>query len=249
MLVKCAIQNAVVDSVAEQLARLRLDAKALKLLTGYLDASPPGPDFAAVLRMEQKGFLEWYIQAVRDGDLAAIQRLLDELHGSPEETPPDWKQWIPAGKATPDTARQFSRQLEELDASYARLIDAAGLPPSEFEVRASAEAKKLAEARNPFSAFTQLPAVLASARYVSARAETRLLMLRAAVAVVQVGPEKLKDFKDPYGSGPFEYRILESGFELKSQFLYEGKPVTLTVGGGWAVNQRDGSAGSTGNSS
>lgn len=71
----------------------------------------------------------------------------------------------------------------------------------------------------------------ARARNISAKAETLMLMLRAAAAGVLEGPEKLKDFKDPYGSGPFEYRALQSGFELKSVLLYEGNPVTLTAGG------------------
>ena len=216
------------DAVSEHLAAL--DAKALKMLTGQLDALPQPPDFAAVLRVERKDYLGWYIQSVRGGDLAATQKLLDELQGSQEQVPPGWKQWIPAGKATPETARQFSRQLEELDASYERLIDAAGLPLPEFAERVSADTKKLAETRNPFAVAWALPAI-ARARYISTKSETLLLMLRAAAAVVLEGSEKIKDFKDPYGSGPFQYRALQSGFELKSELLVEGKPITLTVGG------------------
>jgi hypothetical protein len=127
-------------------------------------------------------------------------------------------------------AKQFARQLEELDASYQRLIDAAGLPLAEFQGRVSVEAEKLDEAQNPFAAFTQLSAI-SNTRCSDAQAETLLLMLRAAAAVVQVGPDRLKDFKDPYGSGPFRYRALQGGFELKSALIVEGKPVTLTVGG------------------
>jgi hypothetical protein len=234
MLVKCAIQNDAVSAVSEHLAGLALDAKALKMLTDQLNASQQRPDFAPALRMEQKACLGWWIERVRGGDLAATQKMLDELRAAQpngaqqeKEVPPDW---ISAGKATPEMAQQFARQLEELDASYQRLIDAAGLPLAEFQERVSVEAKKLAEARNPFAALTQL-SVFARARYVSAKAETLLLMLRAAAAIVLEGPDKLKDFKDPYGSGPFEYRALQSGFELKSELLYDGKPVTLTVGG------------------
>jgi hypothetical protein len=71
----------------------------------------------------------------------------------------------------------------------------------------------------------------AGSRYDSAKTETSMLMLRAAAAIVQEGPDKLKDFKDPYRSGPFGYRALQGGFELKSALVVEGKPVTLTVGG------------------
>ena len=44
------------------------------------------------------------------------------------------------------------------------------------------------------------------------------------------GPETLRDIPDPFGAAPFEYRALDRGFELKSKLLYEGQPVTLTVG-------------------
>ena len=193
LLVKAAIQFAAVDAVSERLAGL--DEKALKALIDQLDASPQRPDFGATLRGERNDCLGWYIQSVRGGDLAATQRLLDELHGSQEQIPPDWMDWFPAGRATPEMAQQFSRQLEELDASYQRLIDAAGLPLPEFAERVSVETKKLTETRNPFSVAWALPAI-ARARYISAKAETLLLMLRAAAAIVLEGPEKVKDFKE-----------------------------------------------------
>jgi hypothetical protein len=59
-----------------------------------------------------------------------------------------------------------------------------------------------------------------------------MVLFQAALAVVQGGPDKLKDIKDPFGDGPFEYRTLDKGFELKSKLLYQDKPVTLTVGQG-----------------
>ena len=43
-------------------------------------------------------------------------------------------------------------------------------------------------------------------------------------------PDKLKDIKDPFANGPFEYRPLAKGFELKSKLLFRDQPVTLTVG-------------------
>ena len=57
-----------------------------------------------------------------------------------------------------------------------------------------------------------------------------MAMLLASVAVVESGPEALKDIKDPFGDGPFEHRALDKGFELQSKLTYEGKPVTLTIG-------------------
>jgi hypothetical protein len=52
----------------------------------------------------------------------------------------------------------------------------------------------------------------------------------AAVAVANDGPEKLKEIPDPVVGGPFEYRKLDDGFELKSKLVIDDKPVTLTIG-------------------
>ena len=59
-----------------------------------------------------------------------------------------------------------------------------------------------------------------------------MALFKAALAVVKGGPDKLKDIKDPFGDGPFEYRALDKGFELKSKLLFKGQPVMLTVGKG-----------------
>ena len=67
---------------------------------------------------------------------------------------------------------------------------------------------------------------------VRRRAQAQRLLLKAAMAVVQGGQKKLKDVKDPFGDGPFEYRDLGKGFELKSKLIFRGQPVTLTAGQG-----------------
>ncbi len=62
------------------------------------------------------------------------------------------------------------------------------------------------------------------------RAQTQRELFKAALAVVQGGPDSLKNFRDPFGNGPFEYRRLDQGFELRSSLVVNGMPVTLTVG-------------------
>ena len=59
-----------------------------------------------------------------------------------------------------------------------------------------------------------------------------MALFKAALGVVAGDADKLKDFKDPFGDGPFEYRSLEKGFELKSKLLFKGQPVILTFGSG-----------------
>ena len=62
------------------------------------------------------------------------------------------------------------------------------------------------------------------------RATTQSALFRAAIAIVQGGPERVTDTKDPSGEASFEYRALDKGFELKSKLLYKGQPVSLVVG-------------------
>ncbi len=62
------------------------------------------------------------------------------------------------------------------------------------------------------------------------RADARLALLKAAIAVVQHGPDAMKETKDPFGDGPFEYKATDGGFELKSKLLFRDQPVTLAVG-------------------
>ena len=44
------------------------------------------------------------------------------------------------------------------------------------------------------------------------------------------GQGALAKHPDPFGQGPFEYKVLPQGFELRSKLTIDGKPVTLTVG-------------------
>lgn len=58
----------------------------------------------------------------------------------------------------------------------------------------------------------------------------QLQMLRAAIAVQRHGPEALKDYPDPSGDGPFEYRKRTDGFELVPKFKYITQPMSIKVG-------------------
>ena len=57
-------------------------------------------------------------------------------------------------------------------------------------------------------------------------------LFRAALAVANGGPDKLKEaqYRDPFGTGPFEYRARPQGFELVAKLTVRGEPVKLTVG-------------------
>ena len=132
------------------------------------------------------------------------------------------------------TVAEATKAIEGLMPVYDRLGELLELPYAEFEAKYPAfkdetkAAQPLAEVIVP-----DVHQLLAKER----RSQARLAMLLAAVAVAESGSDKLNEFRDPFGEGPFEYRPLEHGFEMKSKLLYEGQPVTLTVGARKTKNQ------------
>src|SRR5262249_47277332 len=137
------------------------------------------------------------------------------------------------------TFEEAAHLLEDLLPVYDELARLLALPWKEFDeqypqfVKKAKAAKPLCDfvlpsAANPVSSFILPPMDKIVAR--ERRYQAQFALFKAALAVVQGGPDKLKDIKDPFGDGPFEYRALDKGFELKSKLLYNERPVTLTVG-------------------
>jgi hypothetical protein len=83
-------------------------------------------------------------------------------------------------------------------------------------------------AENPYSSMV-LPALK---RVCEVRDKNKAIwaLFRAAIIVSRDGIERLPDLKDPFGDGPFKYKKTPTGFRLRSQLVYRGKQVELTVG-------------------
>jgi hypothetical protein len=62
------------------------------------------------------------------------------------------------------------------------------------------------------------------------RSRAQVALFKAAIDVVEGGPGTLKGTNDPFGDGPFEYRALDKGFELRSKLVVRGQPVALVIG-------------------
>jgi hypothetical protein len=141
----------------------------------------------------------------------------------------------------PDAKRdieKYSRErlmaaAKELQGVYDKLVEAVILPPAETkqaEQRLIANSALEEPARGLVRAL--VPAI-GAARNVEAAHQTRLALLRAAIAVAQDGPEAIKkdSHRDPFGTGPFEYTKAEGGFTLESSLKdRQGKTVALTAG-------------------
>jgi hypothetical protein len=125
------------------------------------------------------------------------------------------------------TFEQAVKALEEILPLYDELAKIAALPWKEFDAQYQKFAAK-SKAASPLAGVL-LPAM---GNYVAShqRYQARVALFKAAVAVVQDGPDKLQRMPDPFGDGPFEYRAVDNGFELKSKLVFREHAVTLTVG-------------------
>lgn len=218
LLVRYVIEDTVVDLVAPYIPELK---------TPYSESVSIFETLPAEVPMSQT--------ILTERDFIAVW-LIKHLQGAEQAKKGSWKAiWtqIFSDTDTPDSIKQIAtldeaqKMLEDLVPVYDKLKTIVALPKAEFDAQYT-EFKQTATAANPLAS-ALLPAV---DKFLGQeqRNQARMAMLSAAIIVAQEGPNKMKDIKDPFGSGPFEYQALEKGFELKSALIVEGKPVTLTLG-------------------
>jgi hypothetical protein len=224
-LVAPRIEAMAIEAAAPYLSELESALSAVA--SAVLDAPTTGATLPEMVLMEKQIGPIWLI-----GELKAAERRQpgswqgpwNEVFEAPEE-----------GVANP--GREAARAIKTLDQAlkaledtlpwYDRLAEVAALPREGFDERYP-ELVSRAKAASPVGGLL-LPALDRMVE-VRRRGQAQKSLFKAAVAVVQGGPERLKDVKDPFGDGPFEYRALEKGFELKSRLIFRGQPVTLTAG-------------------
>ena len=218
LLVQYAIEGLVVDLVAPIVPELKTPyAKALALHEGL----PSAATLQQGIGIEQKYMAQW-----------AIKKLKEEERRERGAGLKLWRTFL-EGSDVPDPIRQIQsldevlKMAEEGLPVYEQLAKLLALPKDQFDAQYP-EFKEKTKATNPL--FSLLLPAVDQVRAKEFRNQARAAMLLAATAVAESGPEKLKEIKDPFGTGPFEYRVLDPGFELKSKLLFEGQPVTLTVG-------------------
>jgi hypothetical protein len=203
LLVQYAIENRAIDTLAKYLPDLN-DA-AQRHLAARLNALPRGGSFKAGMRAEKEIFIGGSIRQFKEGrhfSEPVVGALLRAAGGLKD--PVTW--------------------IEEVGKFYEDVIQLPPLPRDQFLKRVNDLSSKLAD--NPFGKLL-LPAC-DKVYEAGERNQAKRAMLQAALAVVKNGPEALKTIRDPFGEGPFEYRALKHGFELKSQL--KGPPMTLVVG-------------------
>ncbi len=226
-LVAIRMETIAIEAAAAYLPELK--ALLPELASAVEDSSLMGATLAEMVLIEKKIGPMWLIRELK----SAEQR-------EPGSWRAVWKDVLEApgekGADADETRARTIKTYEEALAAvndllplYDLLAHIVTLPPGAFDAQFADFASR-AKTSNPLAGFflPNMDKVAESHR----RSEARRSLFKAAIAVVQNGPDALKTIKDPFGDGPFEYRALEKGFELKSKFIAHGQPVTLAVGHG-----------------
>lgn len=218
LVVRYVLEGMVVDLVAPYVGEIKAPATHLSEMYGEL---PPAQTVSEAILHEKRFMLSSILKQLRDAEQrkAGGWRDLWKLLIESPETPESLKKI--------NSLDQVTKLMDELLPIYDDVAKLTTLPKAEFDAQYPALQKK-SKSANPM-AEALLPAIdkLLAKEH---RNRVRMEMLLTAIAVAQEGPDYLKQTKDPFGTGPFEYRALDKGFELKSKLLFEDKPVTLTVG-------------------
>lgn len=218
LLVQYAIEGATVDLVAPYVPELKASYAQSMQLFGEL---PQAATLQQAVFTEKKFICEWIVAKLQDEE--------QRKKGAALEL---WKKFLD-GPAVPESLKknmsleEILAQVASLAPAYDQLAKLVVLPKGEFDAQYPRFLQKT-EAEIPLAKvlLPNLHNIIAK----SNRNQARFAMLLAAIAVAEGGAEKLHDLKDPFGTGPFEYRKLENGFELKSKLIFEDQPVTLQVG-------------------
>jgi len=221
VLVRLAIEGFVIDAIAPYAPEIKASYKQSK---AAFDSLPPAATLLQTIGTEKKYMAGWiithlkYEEGRRPGAWREFWKGL--LSGDGETKIPDSvKNLTSVGEAI--------KMVEDLLPVYDELAHYLSLPNEQFDKEYPAFKEKT-KAAQPFAGVL-LPAI-DQIRGKEQRGQARLEMLLAGIAVAEGGPDKLKEIKDPFGTGPFEYQALDKGFELKSKLMFEGQPVTLKIG-------------------
>jgi len=218
ILVGTGLEGVVVDVVAPYVPDLKAShAQAVAMF----DALPRASRLDESILLEKDYMARWI-----------IRKLKEEEQRQPGAGQKLWNNFV-LGSSVADSVKDIKdvneaiRLTEGLLPLYDDLARYVALPNDRFAAEYPAFKEKT-KADNAVAGLL-LPAI-DNIRAKQQRHQARMAMLLAGVAFVEGGAEKLNQIKDPFGSGPFEYKALDQGFELKSKLLYEGQPVTLVIG-------------------
>jgi hypothetical protein len=218
LLVRYLLEGMVVDLVAPYVPQIKASHSQA---VAMFDAMSEAATLQQAVVAERKYMAEWIIRKIREEEQRKPGAGLELWHKFLDGD--SLSDSIQRGK----TAERAIQLMTDTLPVYDQLAVLLALPNDQFEAQYPAFKQKTKD-DNPLAA-TLLPSI-DKIRAKEQLSEARMAMLLAAIAFVEGGADKLKAIKDPFGDGPFEYRALDQGFELRSKLQFEGKPVSLVVG-------------------
>jgi hypothetical protein len=249
MLVGVAIESVFAATSLEHLQQM--DPATLDALQSGLDHIPPRPTWKAILAQDSRRLDEWFIpQFAATSDSEAWKATLRKMY--PDAPVSDSASNLPpkSPKGKPDSPKvQQEARPEEPQASVLierfgtrealvshlkeghKLLDELAQfpfpPPGTPSPQLMAKIDEMAK-RSPL--FRDYCSLSANSYSLYSRGAVRFQLLRAAIAVQRHGREALKDYPDPSGDGPFEYRKRKEGFELVAKLKSHLGPLSVKVG-------------------
>jgi hypothetical protein len=219
------IEHRAIEALANDLPRL--DSGMLANLRRRLDALPAFRSQATMLRTDEQRSFDWFVRKVEGAkDKESLVTLLSGIsasEGSGRDPAAEARAFL---DACGGSSRGVLELAEKVRPCFERIAKKMDLPLDQFEKEFEREAMN--QAGNPvFKVF--FPA-LTNCRRAQARAEVRRALFSAALDVRRSDRSVLKDHPDPVVGGSFEYVDFPGGFELRSKFEQDGKPLTLTIG-------------------
>lgn len=215
IMVETGMEQMAVNAVAPHLPALSKDD--LTALAARLAKLPRGGSLEGSVVWEREYGLMSLIGGLKDAkrDARPWEQFLAEIIGVKAET-------IRAAGGTPESVAEHLQALRPI---YDEFPAALKLPQEQAHAKL-AELRQRADS-NPMK--IALPDFTRAYDRFAAT-QTRLTLLRAAIAVIQGGPEQAKRFNDPFTGHPIEHRPTDGGFELASKVTDQGRPVTLVIG-------------------
>ena len=239
VLVGYSIENRAIQVLAHDLPKL--NPEMLRSLAKRLDGLPQGGSQASALPLEERSFEISLVRPMKQvKDKEGLVNLLSQIVVSEGNAETSRDRASKLLDECGGTAEGVLAHVAALHESYAKMTQMAAMPLDRC-VEAW-EREKQAQASNAvFNVFAGLVPMI---RWRQLQAETRMALLRAAMAVQLEGARALGNRSDPINNEPFvQVPFIDGGFELRTkQGLKDDlraklkldekskEPLTLTVG-------------------
>jgi len=194
----------------------------------HLDQLPADLPEADWLKLQVDLSINWMVREIKAGGTTPdwsyiLGPLLIEEGKAPQGAAIDSVVKVAGG-----TSNAIVEHLQELTPYFEDAAKLVAAPLSQQEFGAKAMELRHRFDGNPLAKYI-LPA-LPAAHDAIVGPQYKMTLFKAAIAVVEMGPDAVNGMKDPINHQPVSYEVRGDGFELSSKVMRYGQPVTVIVG-------------------